>query len=338
MQSIILKNNILITETKEGGLGDILLSIIGMLVFCEFIKHKPVIIFNARLRKYPWGTNEYDLRLFDFQDVDVIDKKMKNTYDNTMHQFLETGCSTDMSPYLLYIYLNKTPHLFDFKYVSQKYNEHARKIKPALHILDDIPNNIIDSYGIHLRKTDKVSENPYLYHENTYSEFDIIVNSMIENLTHIIITEMEPKFIIVSEDEEWKNVFIQKLKNISIKNNKKIHFIEINYDETKINTYIGYKSVLDMFCLSKCKKIFQGVKVSTFSTISALIGDVPVINFSHCLNNYDELFIHIWSSVITINDKICYDTKILESIFKKTNNALFKTIQIVYKNNNYLNF
>lgn len=337
MQSIILKNNILITETKEGGIGDILLSIVGMLVFCELVQYKPVIIFNARIRKYPWGTNEYDLRLFDFQDIDVIDKNMKNKYDNIMHQFLETGCSTDMSPYLLYKYLNTIQSRFDFKNISEKYNEYAKKIKPSQYILDDIPNDIIGSYGIHLRKTDKVSENPYLYHENTYSEFDIIINSMIENLTHIIITEIEPKFVIVSEDEEWKNIFIQKLENISMKNNKKINFIKINYDEIKINKFIGYKSILDMFCLSKCKKIFQGVKVSTFSTISALIGNVPIVNFSHYLNNYDELFIHIWSSVITINDNICYDTKIFESIFKN-NNALFKTIKIVYKNSNYLNF
>jgi hypothetical protein len=333
MQSIILKNNILVTETKEGGLGDILLSIVGMLVFSELIEHKPVIIFNARLRNYPWGSNEYDLRLFDFANVEIINN-MQNKYANTMHQFLETGCSTDMSPYLLYKYLQNS---FDFKYISKKYNESAANLKPSLCITNDIPSNIHGSFGIHLRKTDKVSENPYLYHENTKSEFNLIITKMIEDLTYIIINEIEPKFVIVSEDEEWKNMFIGLLEKISEKNIKNINILKINYDKDKINEYIGYKSVLDMFCLSKCKKIFQGVKVSTFSTISALIGNVPIINYSHYLNNYDELFIHLWSSVVTINDKKCYDTQIFEKIFQN-NNALFNTIKIKYKNNNHFNF
>jgi len=338
MQSIILKNNILITETKEGGLGDILLSIIGMLVFCEIIQQKPVVIFNARLRNYPWGSNEYDLRLFDFENIEIIDKSMYNKYSNTMHQFLETGCSTDMSPYLLYSYLNKTQHLLDFKYISTKYNEYARCLKPSLHISNYIPSDVNGSYGIHLRKTDKVSENPYLFHENTISEFDLITKKMIEDLTHIIINEIDPKFIIVSEDEEWKFMFTEILEKISLTKSKNINILKVNYDKHKINEYFGYKSVLDMFCLSKCKKIFQGVKVSTFSTVSALIGNVPIIKYSHYLNNYDNLFIHLWSSVVTINDKKCYDVQIFEKIFQNNNNALFKTIQIKYINSKYLNF
>jgi len=338
MQSLILKNNILVSETKEGGLGDILLSIVGMLVFCEFIQHKPVVIFNARMRNYPWGLNKYDLRLFDFKNVEIIDKSMQNKYENTMHQFLETGCSTDMCPYLLYNYLIKTQKCFDFKYISTKYNELANNLKPSLYITNDIPSDINGSYGIHLRKTDKVSENPHLYHENTISEFDLIIKKLIEDLTHIIINEFEPKFVIVSEDEEWKNIFIELLEKISVENGKRLNILKIIYDKDKINEYIGYKSVLDMFCLSKCKKIFQGVKVSTFSTISALIGNVPIINYSRYLNNYDELFIHLWSSVVTINDKICYDIKIFDKIFKNNNNALFNNIRIKYNNHNLLNF
>jgi hypothetical protein len=338
MQSIILKNNILVTETKEGGLGDILLSIVGMLVFCEIIEHKPVVIFNARLRNYPWGSNEYDLRLFEFENFEVIDKSMNNKYANIMHQFLETGCSTDMSPYLLYKYLNKNQPYFDFKYISTKYIDYASNLKPSLYIINDIPNDISGSYGIHLRKTDKVSNNPYLYHENTHSEFNLIITKMIEDLTQIIINELEPKFVIVSEDEEWRIEFIKILENISTNNCKRLNILKINYDKDKMNDYIGYKSVLDMFCLSKCKKIFQGVKVSTFSTISALIGNVPIINYSHYLNNYDELFIHLWSSVVTINNKKCYDIKFFDKIFKNNNNALFKNIRIKYNNHNLLNF
>jgi hypothetical protein len=335
MQSIILKKNILVSETKEGGLGDILLSIVGMLVFSELIQHKPVVIFNASLRNYPWGSNEYDLRLFEFENVEIIDKNMHNKYANTMHQILQTGCSTDMSPYLLYKCLH---NLHDFKYISAKYNECANNLKPSLYITNDIPSDIDGSYGIHLRKTDKVSDTPHLYHENTTSEFDLIITKLIEDLTYIIMNELEPKFVIVSEDEEWKIMFIEILENISAKKSKHINILKIDYDKDKINEYIGYKSVLDMFCLSKCKKIFQGVKVSTFSTISALIGNVPIINYSHYLTNYDDLFVHIWSSVVTINDKKCYDIKIFENIFHNNNNALFNTIQIKYKNNHHFNF
>jgi hypothetical protein len=339
MQSILQKNNILVSETKEGGLGDKLLSILGMLVFCDFIQHKPVILFNTRLREYPWGLNKYDLRLFAFEDIEVIDNTIQHKYENTMYQFLETGCSTDMSPYLLFNYINKNQRQqFSFEYISEKYNEHANNLKPSFHIIHDIPIDISGSYGIHLRKTDKVSENPYLFHENTQSEFQLIIRYLMDDLTHIIMNEIEPKFVIVSEDEEWKTEFMHLLETISTKACKRISVIKIHYDEDKINEYAGYKSVLDMFCLSKCKTIFQSVKVSTFSTISALIGDVPVINYSHHLDHYDTLFIHIWSSVITINGKKCYDLEVFDKIFKNENNSLFKTIHISYKNNQHFNF
>lgn len=332
MQSILLKNNILISKTNEGGLGDIILSIISMIVLCKYINHRLVVIFNARLRNYPWGSNEYDTRLFIFEDVEVIDNINYNKYIDTPHQTLDIGCSTDISPYLLYKYVKKSFNV-DFKTVSKKYNEFASKIKPSNIIINDIPSDISGSYGIHLRKTDKVSENPKLFHENTYSEFDLIITKMIVDLTQIIINEPNPKFVIVSEDEEWKIEFIKILKTISLNNNKQINILIIDYDKSKINEYIGYKSVLDMFCLSKCKQIFQSVKVSTFSTISALIGNVPIINYSQHLNKYDELFIHLWSSVVIINNNICYDIERFEQIFEK--NKILSSINIRYTNYNY---
>lgn len=50
--------------------------------------------------------------------------------------------------------------------------------------------------------------------------------------------------------------------NISKNNNKIIKIIELDYNNE--NNYSNYIGVLDMFCLSKCKEILQGVKYSTF--------------------------------------------------------------------------
>lgn len=331
MQSIILKNRILVSKTNEGGLGDILLSIVGLTVLCEFIEHKLVVIFNSRLCTYPWGSNEYDLRLLNIEGVEIIEN---NKYENTMHRSLEIGCSTDVSPYLLHKFVSRSLNL-DLETVSKKYIELAQKIKPSFIIISDIPSDIVGSYGIHLRKSDKVSNSPFLFHENTHSEFEFIVTQMVYDLTQIIINESDPKFIIVSEDKDWLVEFIEILKTVSSKYCKNINIVKIRYDDTKINNYKGYKSVLDMFCLSKCKKIFQSVKVSTFSTISALIGNVPIINYSHLLNNYHESFIHIWSSVVTINNNICYDLQKFEKFFENKNNMLTRFLNIKFKNCNY---
>ena len=96
----------------------------------------------------------------------------------------------------------------------------------------------------------------------------------------------EPSFLIVSEEEEWKNEIKNTINNIALKYNKKIKIIEIDY--TNEYNIENYTSVLDMFCLSMCKEILQGVKYSSFSIISSIIGNNRLENYTTYLKDNKE--------------------------------------------------
>ena len=197
------------------------------------------------------------------------------------------------------------------KKLSQQYSIIAKQIKPSNIIQKDIPDGLCDAYGIHLRKSDKVKNNAEIEHENTQEEFDTIIFHLLKDIQAIIQTEIEmPSFLLVSEDDGWRSEFQTKLQLISEELNKPINIIEIHYDEN--NILEGYKSVLDMFCLSKCKQIFQGVKYSTFSMASALIGDVPIINYAHLLDSYNVNWLHAWSSALNINGHVSFEINNVE--------------------------
>ena len=114
-------------------------------------------------------------------------------------------------------------------------------------------------------------------HENKINEFTIITNKLLDDVKNIIISEEEPTFLVVSEDSNWKVEIINIINNISNDNNKQINILDIDYDNK--DNYYNYNSVLDMFCLSKCKEILQGVKYSTFSMLSSLLGNNKIRNY-----------------------------------------------------------
>ena len=110
---------------------------------------------------------------------------------------------------------------------------------------------------------------------------------------------------VVSEDNNWKLEIKNLISNISNNNNKQIKILDIDYDNK--NNYCNYNSVLDMFCLSKCKEILQGVKYSTFSMLSSLLGNNKIRNYSKYTDSYYVCLIHNWSSVIEINNNKNFD-------------------------------
>jgi hypothetical protein len=73
-----------------------------------------------------------------------------------------------------------------------------------------------------------------------------------------------------------------------------VKFIKLNYT-TNQNT----DSVLDLFALSQCKEILQGVKYSTFSMTAAIIGNCKLRNYAHFVSGTN--LVSAWNSVIEIN-------------------------------------
>jgi hypothetical protein len=297
----------------QNGLGDKILDIIGFYVICKYLNYMPNIGFNHIINQYAWGNNDYDTRLFVFRDFILSDRDMDNRYDF----FLESpNPSVSLSPYKVYEFLHGFLPEIDFEQVSKSYNLFVKEIVgPSEIILSKIPYHIEHAYGIHLRKSDKI-QNHSNGHENSIDEFQIIIQKLLDDVKNIVLNEHEPFFFIVSEDSEWKNEITNSVKEMGFIHGKNVNFVVVDY--TNENNYSNYNSVLDLFCLSRCKMIFQGVKYSTFSILSALLGNGKIVNYSHVLdNNYS--IVYNWNSVVEINGKLKYDVEFYKNYTFCTN-------------------
>ena len=286
------------------GLGDKLLDLIGFFILCKYLNYNPNVIF-CNNGHFAWGNNNYDISLFNFNEITISDDKC-NFYVNSINP------SSSLCPYKVYEFIKHFLDEITFEQISNDFVAYSKKIiQPSEIILQKIPNNIEKAYGIHLRKSDKLNNAGDIRHENNINDFKIITDNLLDDVKNIIISEEEPIFLIVSEDNNWKLEIINFINNIS-NNNKQIKILEIDYDNK--NNYSNYNSVLDMFCLSKCKEILQGVKYSTFSILASLLGNNKLRNYSKYTNSYDVCLIHTWSSVIEINNNKNFDIEFHKKI------------------------
>jgi len=302
-------NNVKIT--LHNGLGDKSLDLIGFSVICKYLNYKPHIFFNNCI----WGT--YDMRLFNFNEITILENDDNDKCDFYINS---PTPSSSLCPYKVYEFIKTFLPEISFKEISNDFIHQAKKIiKPSDIILSKIPEDIQNAYGIHLRKSDKVANNCDIKYENTITEFEIITNHLLNDIRSIIITEDNPTFLIVSEDNNWKNQIQEIIINISNENNKTIKILEIDYSDYN-NDYNNYNSVLDMYCLSKCKEILQGVKYSTFSILASLLGNNKLRNYSKYTNSYDICLIHLWSSSVEINNNKNFDINFHKKISMKISN------------------
>lgn len=281
-----------VTIRLHNGLGDKLLDMVGFYVICKRLNYIPNVTFETNTH-FMWGTNNYDLRLFDFSGVSLLSEPCE-------YFIVSPNPSASLCPYKVYKFIQKIIPEISFEEISKDFIAFSKEIiKPSELIRKNIPNGIENAYGIHLRISDKVKNDGASNHENTLSEFYKITEKMLTDIEHIIISEKEPTFLVVSEDAFWKEKISRIILKISIQKNKKIHFLKMNYQN---DHYDNYTSVLDMFSLSMCKEILQGVKYSTFSILASLLGRQKIRNYSYDLDHYERCLTHGWSSLIEINN------------------------------------
>ena len=253
------------------GLGDKLLDLVGFSILCKYLNYKPHVQFLNN-GKQPWGTPAYDIQLFDFSDDVVVLRSTSAESESTAYYVNSYNPSSSLCPYKVYRFISQFIPDITFEQISNDFVTYSKKIiTPSQAIISNLPTDIDKAYGIHLRKSDKVSDRCDIRHENLRSEFNIIVNKLLEDVQHIILTDPEPIFLIVSEDAEWKQEVGKVVVAMSEKSNKPIKILDIDYSNK--NNYFNYSSVIDMFCLSKCKEILQGVKYSSFSIVASLLGN-----------------------------------------------------------------
>ncbi len=131
-------------------------------------------------------------------------------------------------------------------------------------------------------------------------------------IVHGCTIEDNPLFLLTSDENGWKEYFKNELLTFAKNNNKIINFINVNYDNS--NTYDNYNAVLDLFCLSKCKKIYQDVKYSTFSIVAAIIGNNELTNYSYLLEDYKYCLIHLYHPIININNDKNYNIDYINEV------------------------
>ena len=290
-------------ELSWCGLGDRMLDILGFFVICKCLDYNPKVVFNNSQHWFVWGISNYDLRLFEFDQIELVDNNSYNYYIKSHNP------SSTLSPYKAFEFVSKKLPNMSFERFSDYYYQYAKQIiQPSSTILSKLPQGLEKSYGIHLRKSDKITaygRELDLRHENSMDEFNIIIQKILEDVKEIIINEESPSFVIVSEDNDWKNEFQDMINRIAIENNKNINIVKINYDIDEF--YVNYNGILDMFCLSKCKEIIQGVKYSTFSILASLLGNNKLRNYSKWLPTDGSCLIYSWSSAVEINGKKNFD-------------------------------
>lgn len=288
------------------GLGDKIINVLGAAVYCYYKNLDLKISFNEIWSFYDFGShNLYDISLFNFNNMHIYnDLQDINYFDlEKTFRFHNPDILVSITPYAIYQKLKNEGVNVTFLEVSNMFIKFAKDIQPGDYISNYIPVGIEKSYGIHLRKTDKVKGFPDKRHETRNDEHVILINKVKIFIEDIIEKEDNPHFFIASEDIEQKNQIVDLINNKARSQNKlvKILNIEENIPEN-ISSKNNFNTILDWFCLSKCKAIVQGVRYSAFSVTASLIGNEKIINFSKYLDSDIINIIYLWNPVLYIND------------------------------------
>ena len=274
----------------RNGIGDKLLDIFNIIVYCSLKPDDYLIVLNNNKQNEgrPDSESIYPIELFSFQNINIIDsnKSIEN------HNDLLGNTAITLSP------RNLQKH-FKVQNIRPYYTELSNQIQCSELISKHLPNGIENAVGIHLRKSDKIANRngKIISTKNNKDELDYIKKCIHKDIL-CLIDQKIPVFIC-SEDESWKN----KFEKFVLTNGGTLIQSAIKDSKTP-----GFDAVLDLFCLSRCKCIIQGTKYSSFSITAALIGKKPLVNY---LLKDHNIVTHIWKDCINlyIDYQTPFDTK-----------------------------
>jgi hypothetical protein len=311
------------------GLGDKIINVIGAAVYCHYKNFELKVFLNESILFYFFGSiNFYDLSLFNFNSIHVdnteVEYKNKNAdfLENAM-QFINPDAIVSITPYCVYQKLKDENINVSFQEVSDLFIKIAKNIQPSNLISECIPIGIENAYGIHLRKSDKIKENPDIRHEMSPSENAILMDKLLITISEIIEVEEVPVFYVTSEDNDHKQQFSESIKCIAKSKSKQVTILET--DPENIKSIFNYSSVLDLFCLSKCKTIIQGTRYSAFSVVASLIGNQSIVNLSRYLESDHLCIMYLWNSVLNINGEKNFDEAKYKGLIDK-----YKELNVFY--------
>ena len=252
----------------SNGIGDQLLDYIGLSVLSYIDNTSYSVIWKQKERNFIWGNCLYPYSLFSIPHVITDPKQLDDIKDKTYIKAKNPSYS--LSPYMIC----KLRETVDEKIIIDLFKKNAKLISPSNELSDfldrSLPNSIYNTYGIHLRGTDKIVQTS-TFIDVSITEHSCIIQKLKHYIKNIIDNEDKPSFYIASEDD-----FIKKEFTIWLNTYDKVTIIQQPhvYSYTQSNDFNynnNTKAIIDLFTLSRCKCLISGTKYSTYGLLACLI-------------------------------------------------------------------
>lgn len=322
------------------GFGDKLLTAVSIITISKLTDTSYQIIFNAYLnKKYVWGDSNYNIDIINFNNLNIINTvnefqlylpewtdfncKSNKTMDLYKNKFINTNIidingPIPLSPIGIYLLFKKK---FTYEFICDTYLNICKQIEPSFLIESNLPNNINNCIGIHLRGTDKIVNGRSKAWESSINEYNDIIYK-IKKYIDFSINNNDKYFYITGDSQEKVEQLTKYIKN----NNG----IVVNYTyDTSLNNIHSFKEIIDFFSLSKCKIIVQGIKASTYSLMASIIGSNKLINFSNLLDNQQLLYYNLFKyQNVDLNPELDYVSKYFYKLIKEHRFSLEQYIKL----------
>lgn len=153
--------------------------------------------------------------------------------------------------------------------VVQRFLSVANSTTPSFKVVAGIPHDIRNRVGVHIRLTDKLvaDEEEFSMSAATWKKIEADVSMRL----HQYAADGVPLFVC-SDDKQYLHAFVEDLRARGAD-------VALSAPVAKYAGPPGYEALVDFFALSRCQKILQMTKYSTFSMAAAMIGNVPLANF-----------------------------------------------------------
>ena len=282
------------------GLGDKLLDLCGTAVLADYFKDALHISCTATLvtcdDSCQWGAYRSEDILFDYGSFCKEPPDESNDV-RVWNVHCPPGCS--LHPLKIHKLINRRFSLDSVEDIKEKFKRFAKNLRPGERVTRCLPQDFSGALGIHLRKSDKVGVEHNAMHGTSLSDFEDIM----QRLKQLVLREIaigRRKFYVCSEDAAWRDefhVFIRRRVPDAILLTPDFSLVSDTSD--------NLNAVVDMFALSQCDGILQGIGYSTFSMVASMIRGIPIINFSKKALYRPTYYVNWWKPML----HLFYDTK-----------------------------
>ena len=270
------------------GLGDKLLDVCGFALLCRLTGHAALVGWAGRrpAESVRWGggvyTRTYDAALVDLSALGVVAvaEPPPEAVELEVTARLGVAFSAPLLAATLGVPAWELPHLVD------AWTETARRVRPGPLVQAALPPGLAGCTGVHLRRSDKVRDPAKdafdARHEMTAAECAATMRALMQqvegDLRWAAPYELL-RFFVCSDEPDAKARFEAWLAERSRALDRRCEFVEpLPPGQPAVPE--GYSAAVDLFCLSRCRRIYQGSKHSSFSVAAGLIGGCELHNFA----------------------------------------------------------